>query len=311
MSFLARPSFGQIQQKYPEFCGKADSAVPLPANVRATIDLSQGQGILYIQNGDANTKIKLNGVVNAINEVCPLNDGRWVVFASSHPGEPEGIAEIYIVDSSKASLLETIWGFAPVLSPDQKWLVYRKFHPERAELLMSEEYLLYDLTKSPAQNRQSGVPLDDGDSVGIALFPVSPNHRVVDNIGVSEDQVHTPVSSFYWASDSRAILFGDGLQGTFSIVWVDLENGKPMARVHPVSPAEVCSAPAINLEQVGVEQIEASAEQNSDRTVRVSFRLFTDACVSKPLELHRADFQPAKTEIHTEPKRKSSIVDPQ
>ncbi len=311
MSFLVLPSFGQIPQKYPEFCGKADRAVPLPANVRATINLSNGQGILYIQNGNTTTKIELNGVVNAVNEVCPLNDGRWVVFASSHPEEPEGTAEIYIVDSTRASLLETIWGFSPVLSPDQKWLVYRKFHPERAELLMSEEYLLYDLTKSPAQNRQLGIQSDDYDSVGITVFPASPNNRIFENIGVSEEQVHTPVSNFYWASDSRAVFFGDGLQGKLSIIWVNLENGKPAARVHPITSAEVCPAQAINLDQVGIENVEASAEQNGDRTIRVNFRLFTDACVPKTLELHRADFQPAKTEVHVEPKRKDSIVDTQ
>jgi hypothetical protein len=310
MSFLVLPSFGQIKQTYPEFCGKADREVPLPSNVRASIDLSQGQGILYIQNGDATTKIELHGVVNAVNQVCPLSDSRWVVFANANPEVPVDLAEVYIVDSNKASLLETIWGFAPVLSPDQRWLVYRKFHPERAELSISEEYLLYDLAKSPAQNRQSGVPLDDYDSVGMALFPVTPNRHIFENIGVPEEQVHAPVSGFYWASDSRAVVFADRLQRKLSIVWVNLDNGNPTARVYPVTPSEVCSAQALNLEQVGIEHIEATAEQNGDRTIRVSFRLFSDTCVPKTLELHLADFQPVKTEGHTEPKRKLSVVDP-
>lgn len=80
------PTFGQINQTFPELCGKSDGAVPLPPTIRATIDRSLGQGDLYLEIGDTTNKISLPGVVNEVDEVCPLTDGRLVVFAFSERG---------------------------------------------------------------------------------------------------------------------------------------------------------------------------------------------------------------------------------
>jgi hypothetical protein len=199
LSSLVIPSFGQISQTHPELCGKPDAAVPLPPNVWATVDRWQGQGDVFIGPSGSAVKISLPEVVDAIDEVCPISDGRLVIFGKAG----NRLNNIAIIDSAKASLLDSFYGFSAVLSPNQKWLVYGKFYPRHTELPPSDEYLLYDLTKSPAQNRPPGVALDDRDDVGAVIFPLGQKNLPLDNIGVPEDQQHQFSSeTFYWAPDS-------------------------------------------------------------------------------------------------------------
>ena len=159
-------SFCQIDQDHPELCGKPGGTVPLPPNIAAAIDRSIGQGDLFLGSGNSATKISLPGVVNKIAEVCPLSDGRLVVFAESGYS-----TNIDIVDRAGALLKDDIWAFTPAMSPDQRWLAYRKFYPRHTELPVSEEYLLYDLTKSAGQNRRFDVTLDDHDDAGTPVYP--------------------------------------------------------------------------------------------------------------------------------------------
>jgi hypothetical protein len=152
------PSFSQISQTHPELCGKPDGSVPLPPNVSATVDRSIGQGDLFLGPSDSAVKISIPEVVaDVIDEVCPISGGRLVVFGSVG----YELKNINIIDSAKAALLDSFDGFTPAMSPNQRWLVYRKFYPFHTELPVSEEYLLYDLSKTPAQNRPSGITLSE------------------------------------------------------------------------------------------------------------------------------------------------------
>ncbi len=207
---VAFPALGQINQTSPELCGTPDAAVPLPPNIRATLDRSTGEGNLYMEIGDITRKINLPGVVNEADEVCPLKDGRLAVFAFAEKG---GLGEVYLINRADGSLLDYLWGFDPVMSPNQRWLVYRKFYPARTELPVSEEYLLYDLTKSPAQNRPPGVDLSDYADVGSAIFPVGQKNLEGDNIDLLPPEQQHGIGSgfsgpgFFWAPDSRGGCF--------------------------------------------------------------------------------------------------------
>ena len=302
------PTFGQINQTSPELCGRADRAVPLPSTVRATVDRSIGQGDLYLEIGGVTKKISLPGVVNEIDEVCPLSDGRLIVFSFTERG---GLGEIDIVNSTNGSLLDSIWGFTPAMSPNQRWLAYRKFYPKHTELPVSEEYLLYDLTKSPTQNRPPDVSLSDYQDVGSAIFLLGQKNLEGDNIDLlPPEQQHSAGSELFWAPDSRAIAFGDVVQQKLSIVLVTLENGgNPAASVYPVSLAKRCSPPAVDDWVVNIQRIEVGNKEGDDLPIHIDF--WSGACSPKPLEIRSSDFQKPKTEIHVRPKRKGVVVDPQ
>lgn len=295
--------FGQIDQTHPELCGKPDGVVPLPPNISATVDRSVGQGSLFIGPGNSAIKITLPGVVNEIDEVCPISADRVIIFSSS------GYSSwVNVVDIAKESLADSIHGFSAIMSPNQRWIVYGKFHPRVTELPASSKYLLYDLTKGPAQNRPAGVSLDDYEDVGAAVFPLGQRNLTFDNIGVPEDQQHWMGSpSFYWGPNSRAIVFGDLLQKKFSIVVVTLDsNGNTTAVVHPVSFSDVCGRAANEDYLNHFESAEVEAEQGGDRSIRVRFN--HPGCSPKTIEFHSNDFQPAQPELHKSPKPKLKSI---
>ncbi len=302
---LALPLFGQISQIHPELCGKPDGVVPLPPNISATVDRSVGQANLFIGPGNSAPKISLPGVVNEIDEVCPISGDRVVIFSSS------GYSSwVNVVDSMKASLVDSIHGFSAVMSPNQRWIVYGKFYPRFTELPPSSEYLVYDLTKRPAQNRPASVAVDDYEDVGAVIFPLGQKNLPFDNIDVSKNQQHQLASeSFYWSADDRAVVFGDLLQGKFSVVLVTLdENGNTTASVSPISIFDICGK-ATDIEGLRhLEAAEVGPDQSGDRSIRLGFN--NPNCSPKTLEFHPSDFQPAKPEAHTpiKPTNKSILT---
>ena len=309
------PALGQINQISPEVCGTPNIAVPLPPNIRATLDPSTGEGSLYIGVGDTSRKISLPGVVNEVDEVCPLKDGRLAVFAFAEKG---GLGEVYLINRADGSLLDYLWGFAPAMSPNQRWLVYRKFYPARTELPVSEEYLLYDLTKSPAQNRPPGIALSDYANVGSAIFPVGQKNLEGDNIELLPPEQQHGVGSgysgpgFFWAPDSRAVAFGDFVQQKLSIVLVTLDaQANTTASVYPVSLAGRCSPPIASNQLAYISRIDVGNKEVNDRPIRIDFWSGDEACSPKSLDIRSSDYQPPKAEIHIRSKRFRSVVDPQ
>jgi hypothetical protein len=98
---------------------------------------------------------------------------------------------------------------------------------------VTDEILIYDLTKSPAQNRPDG-DVSNYTDVGAAIFPVGFENLPSDNISVEEEEQHHTSSAFRWAPDSRAIAFVDTTNKTpQAIVLVELDDrGVPTAFEH-------------------------------------------------------------------------------
>jgi hypothetical protein len=306
------PSFGQISQNHPELCGKPDSAIPIPPNVSAIVDRWEGHADLAFGTGGSAAKISLPGVVDEIEEVCLLPNGRFIVFGTAG----DSLYNVNIIDPASAVLLDSFYGFTPGMSPNQRWLAYRKFYPRHTELQVSDEYLLYDLSKTAAQNRPPGIGLDDHEDVGLAIFPLGQKNVSGDHIGLPEDQRHETRSwSFLWAPDSRAVVFADSCQGKLSIVLVRVDEGRnTTALVHPISVAEICgpAAQEANLPSLDIPDSRVEAEQGGDRLIHLSFQTgMIPGCEPKRLELRASAFQPVRAEVHVEPNRKGIIIDQQ
>jgi hypothetical protein len=167
----------QITQSHPEYCGIPGNLNPPLPPVTARVDSNNGTATLFLsQRSSATAVLRLqDDLVSEISEVCPLSDGRLVVFGEIP--RYEGVAEnIFVVDSAKSSLVDSFSAYRPVLSPNQRWIAYVKFHPFYVE--GSSEIMLYDLSKTPAQNRPPLDPVHPNDvktDVGTIIFP--PGHE--------------------------------------------------------------------------------------------------------------------------------------
>jgi hypothetical protein len=296
------PLFGQISQSHPEYCGRPGGANPPLPNVSATFN-SDGEAVLFVGATGSRREIPLHGAgslasfLYQIDEVCPLGDGRLVVFGGL------GATETLIVDPAKPAVVDDFFLWQPVISPDRRWIVYDKMSPAHGVEATSEE-LIYDLSKSPAQNRPDGDLTNTAD-VGAVLFPPGQQNVLGDNINVPRDQVHSLQSSFYWASDSRAILFEDKLEGQpYRIILITLdEKGTPTALEHGITAADLCGAslPDVRTLLPRLDRAEIGPDRNGARAMVLDLSSDDARCPARILQLSSNDFKPTKTETHIKP----------
>ncbi len=96
------PACGQIAQSHPEYCGIRGGVSPPLLDISATIDQTDGHPVLYLGRGSSATALRLPGYwITGIAEVCPLSDGRLVVFADF------GGTDVHIVDRMKSSVVDS------------------------------------------------------------------------------------------------------------------------------------------------------------------------------------------------------------
>jgi hypothetical protein len=287
----------QILQDQPELCGKPGETVPLPEGT--TFTYSDGlPADLTIKLRDGSMKTINLEVASSVPQVCPIAGDRLLVFGTV---VDEDGPHVWILSQIDGKVLDHIGSRDPVVSPNQHWLVYRKFYPPRVEIV-TESYLLYDLTKDAAGNRlrneEPGYPVRPGRQV----YPVTAHH-IPFHIMDSLEPLHEFVSeSLFWSSDSRFVAFADSTGGTESVVLVKVDERDLTTYVHSLKANEICEGetqsgstmPAAMLNNV--EFIHAAASGTDIWAYFSNIPCRQPA--RQPLRVRTEDFKPAAIELH-------------
>jgi len=120
-------ALAQVRQSHPEYCGIPGDLNPALQDVSASVD-QQENAVLYVGRGSSVKAIPLYigglpALVSEISQVCPLSDGRLVVFGET------GATYVFIVDPARAVLVDSFLSYWPGISPNQHWIAYEKFFP--------------------------------------------------------------------------------------------------------------------------------------------------------------------------------------
>ena len=279
----ASGALGQIAQDRPELCGRPGASIPLPSRVSANSSDSNTAFTLGLDNREVTTQ--LAGVVR-VDEVCPLDRNRLLVFATGGAGD----AMIFIMSQSTGATLDSFLVQTPAVSPDQHWLAMRDWIIPTSQIPVTDQYLVYDLTKDAAANRQyPGIAPGSAPRYGRVMYPVTHNHVPFENHGVRAEQVHSfGGGSFYWSADSKYVLFTDHLGDEFNLVLINVAEKDLTALVHSLSDTALCgplSDASVTVPRYGVMEVQAT------------FRGGAPEC-STVLTLHTEDFHPAKEEVY-------------
>ncbi len=106
-SLCAQGAAAQIYQTHPELCGKPDTTIPLPPNIAASFNISDGSAqLLFLRNGAVEKRLDLPGIVAQVEEVCPISDQRLLIFSSNSVG-----ATVFIIDQTKFAMIDSFWCF--------------------------------------------------------------------------------------------------------------------------------------------------------------------------------------------------------
>ena len=280
---VALPALGQLAQDHPELCGKPNANIPFPFNL--TVVSTAAKTDLTISLNGSTAKVEM-AVVQKVDEVCPIAGGRLLVFG----GTGGGGHVVDLIAEATGAVLDSFIVMSPAVSPDQHWLAMRDWIIPQSEIPVTEQYLLYDLTKDAAGNRSfPGVGPGKVIRYGRTMYPATPGHIPFENHGVGEDQVHTSWGeSFFWSADSKSVVFADRTRAGLAIVLVQVGETDLTTLLHPVSDSDVCGrlSDATISEPYGVPEIQATF-----------YATGTTPC-TKVLTLHGDDFGPAKEEVY-------------
>jgi hypothetical protein len=295
-------AWGQIAQSHPEFCGLADGANPPLPDVSATID-GAGHAALYL--GQGITGLPLPTSLIEIAEVCSMSNGLLAVFGDY------GGTDVFIIDPAKKTIVHSFAAWHPVISPNQRWIAFVKIFPLHG-VDGSDQYMLYDLAKSPSENRPDGNAKDRID-VGRVIFPPGHENFPGSNINLPKSQQHLGGTRIHWAPDSRAIAFEDRTAEGPGIVLVTLDdNGTPSAFRHALTPAEMCgrdvpSSGCISWRLTRAEFALDGARDGGGMVFNID-ACGGAGCVPHILELQKADFHAAKTEANVRPTPTHGVI---
>ncbi|HEY1339910.1 MAG TPA: hypothetical protein VGF59_20500 [Bryobacteraceae bacterium] len=289
---LAIPLLGQIAQDRPDLCGTPDRIVPVPPNLAAFpfdggIDLS-----IPLTGRTVDFRM---GAVDAIQQICPLGNGRLLVFGRFN--DPNGLA-VYLIDAVKGVRLDRFSVRNPAVSPDQHWMALREYFPAFMESVPSEQYRLYDLTKDAAGNRFPGVNYAYVAGTGRTMYPATAKHLPFEHGSVPPQETHSfEGGSFAWAADSKALVFFDRTPQRLAAVLVTIGEDDLTTYLHPL-PDETCP--------VSISRAEFTPSQsNAPPGVRIEFV----GC--PPLVLRSSEFKLAPIEVHNPiPRKPSTLVKP-
>ncbi len=176
---IAFPALAQIPQERPEWCGKPNIVVPLPEGTSFRSS-NNGESYFTLRLKDGMSKTIDLGIVEDVPQVCPISGDRLLVFGHIAGGDGPDVSIISQIDGNT---LDGLGGRDPVVSPDQHWIVRRGWYGRFYEI-QTDEYFLYDLTKTPAANAD---PARLGPS-GRPIYPIS--NVPFDQIDYDREQVH-------------------------------------------------------------------------------------------------------------------------
>jgi hypothetical protein len=250
--------------------------------------------------------------MSEISQVCPLPDGRMVVFAYM----PPSVIVVYVVEH--ASIVNSLWVSHPVISPNQRWISFTKWYPHYVQ--GSDEIMLYDLSKTPAQNQpppDSLHPNDPKMDAGTIIFPAGHENFDGSNIvNTPPDQIIHNVATLHWAPDSGSIVFKDLVveqpveASQPGIVLVTLDGkGNPSVFRRPLTRTEICVREDVKTNPNNWNLDEA--EFGSNGAIRLTVSPFSnnparvgsqdESCTEQALELSQRDFQAMPAEVHVKP----------
>ncbi|HTU45087.1 MAG TPA: hypothetical protein VMF91_08500 [Bryobacteraceae bacterium] len=285
-------AFGQVAQDFPELCGRPGASIPVPPGVTIASDPSNSRSELRIRILDK--AIVFPAVMETVQQACPIAGHELVVFGLATPA----LYNIEIVRLTDGSLRDSFYGFSPIIAPNQRWLVRRKFYP--AQAVTSEEYVIYDLAQDWAHNREPGIARSDMDLVGKLIYPVVAGNWPFYSDHPPPSETHSFRSdSFYWAPDSGAVLFADSVEEHLSLVLVSLENDNFRAYLYRLTDSEACPGSAVTWPPT-LSSAEVSLPINGRRGVHAAFRVGNSPC-RETLTLQSDDFKAATPEVHVMP----------
>jgi hypothetical protein len=134
-------------------------------------------------------------------------------------GRPSGgAARVIIVELSRDAVGDEFDCYLPAISPNGRFIAFVKWFPGHFVRNVGCHYMLYDVSKSGAQNRPPRLRLPDDVDVGMPLYPPGVGNKPADNFNLDKAENFSASDSLFWSADSSKLVLADRYQGMLSVV---------------------------------------------------------------------------------------------
>jgi len=199
------------------------------------------------ETGMQTSEFRLANQTAEVDAISILSSSRVAILGRASPNQ----SIVSIVELPSGKDVDSFICEGPALSPDRRFVAYTKFSPAHPGYgySASAEYLVYDLTVSPQDNRtvpDRARPLEPYD-VGWPLYPQGLKNTPGDNMYEGHDvPIHRMNSGgFFWLDKSNAVSFVDRWEGVNRLVVGDVSHGiqQPKVTVYPIDRSRVLDLP--------------------------------------------------------------------
>lgn len=182
-------------------------------------------------------RVQLPSEIVQVNQIAQGPKGKAIILGMVNGS----VFEVVIVDLRSELVADQFLAYSPSVSPDGRFVAFVKFYPLHFVDGTDDHYLLYDVIKSPTENRSSGTPPTDHTNVGTQIFP-SGNNLSGDNIGINTlQQHHMAAQAFFWRYDSNQYVFLDLQGGKFRLIGVSTSQPQGVFGIE-ISKQEMCKS---------------------------------------------------------------------
>jgi hypothetical protein len=172
-----------------------------------------------------------------IDEVDVVNKTRALILGRAGPD----FVRATVVDLPAGKVVDRFPSFRPTLSPRHRFLAFiMDFPPHPGAVEISDEYIVYDLTRSADFNRVNLEP-GVGYNAGWPVYPPGGTNAVGENVLPAGSPHHERSSRGLFWLDDDTLAFSDFFQGQDLLVVANFSSGVRDAKVRTLAldPAQL------------------------------------------------------------------------
>jgi hypothetical protein len=204
-------------------------------------------------------------------------------------------SQVAIFDLGSSNLIDKFFCYLPRISPDGHYVAFIKFYPAHFAGKTESHFMVYDLGKTPWENRPAGIPATDDWNVGKSVYPVGMGNRPGDNTELPNRPVHASVSAgVFWNASGKQFLLADRLDPgeVIDLVLVEIgPDGEFSVKTVQQALQELCSTMPGQEKAVPCSVLVRDVEFKSPRGPFVVRFQIVGTAVLKALEYRYSQFR--------------------
>lgn len=156
-----------------------------------------------VKKGFAAISVALPPELAQLTEVRPAYANRIVAIGLAN----STVSVITVIDKREGVVIDSFWGYKPVISPDGRWIAFQEFFPAHFSDVIESSFRIYDISIGAKENRHGKHLISEKQFVGTVVYPLSSTAAEMKSGNSNRSIDHVLHSTFHWWPNSKQYTF--------------------------------------------------------------------------------------------------------